>query len=795
MFRYLSNRPGVRRRAPRPAFRPGFEALEDRYALSTVWTVTSVSGDVRDAGSLPNVVATAQSGDTIRFDTQSAFAKPVTITLSHNLDITKQLTIAGPGQDRLTLTGSDGIVFVEKGGNVTLTDLTVGGCNGGPPPVENYRSTLTLRNCAVRDNTLQVPIAAIASLGDQAQLTVDHCTVAKNQHAYIGGTGGGIYNEGALTVRDSTITDNTSEVGGGIYNAGHTRLNVRPTIVNTTISGNHATLDGGGIYDKGDLLVDDGCQVSDNTADRDGGGIYLAFRNSIAIIPNDPDNSLTVCDSTVSGNRATGQGGGVYADSGALIHHSTLSGNEAHQNGGGLSVGPDGSAAVISSMVEQNVSIDYGGGIFTATEFLTVSFSTIRQNAALLSGGGVYVGDLTVYLGHNNFHTDGAPLEISYSTLAENYADWNGGGLGLDPGDFTHVALENCTVAHNTAPDGRGGGVYVNFGHLKAVNSTIAFNEAFDGGGLYNNGLGFVDLESATVAGNSVQGTGGGVATAVFPSISNPDATTLKNTIVAGNHSVVPPYGIPVEDDVAGPIQTEFSNLIQSTAGATITAAPGAAGPGLTISIGSHSLRDIYGVDPRLGPLQDNGGPTQTMALGPGSPAIGAGDPTSAPRIDQRGLTRAGGGFDDSAIDIGAYATQTTGSPAVEPIIDCDGSSVGVTLTVVPAPANQPGIVLTPPGFPGGGPRPVGGIGGSVTVVAVSLTAASPAAAALAPAPAAAAQPAALDARAVDQHFAAAAAAPAVRTALALPWGVTRVARRAGAAPALDDVFAQNPVL
>src|SRR5205814_1688420 len=139
-----------------------------------------------------------------------------------------------------------------------------------------------------------------------------------------------------------------------------------------------------------------------------------------------------------------------------------------------------------------------------------------------------------------------------------------------------------------------------------------------------------------------------------------------------------------------GPIQSCGSNLVQSTLGATITPAPGAPGPGLSINIGGYSPHDIFGMDPRLGPLQNNGGPTQTMALLTGSPAIATGDVTYAPRIDQRGYTRVSS-FDNPRIDMGAYAVRVGGAPATPPVMSCDGSTSG-GLTIV-----KPSVTVTNP--------------------------------------------------------------------------------------------------
>jgi hypothetical protein len=253
----------------------------------------------------------------------------------------------------------------------------------------------------------------------------------------------------------------------------------------------------------------------------------------------------------------------------------------------------------------------------------------------------------------------------------------------------------------------------------------VAFNDAFAGGGIYNH-EGRMVLESVTVAGNTarmpiVTTAGAGIFSDLTGEVGD-SVTSLKNTIVAGNRSLFPVYipGYIGESDVAGPIQSAGSNLIQSTVGATITPPSGGPNPGDAISIGSHTIRDLYGVAARLGPLQNNGGPTRTMALLVDSPAIGTGDPVGAPRIDQRGLTRV---INDTT-DIGAYASQTTGTPAVEPIIDCDGSNPA-TESNPPITVVQPPVMVIPPSITGTGPRIGGGTGPSGATAAPSITAVS----------------------------------------------------------------------
>jgi hypothetical protein len=124
---------------------------------------------------------------------------------------------------------------------------------------------------------------------------------------------------------------------------------------------------------------------------------------------------------------------------------------------------------------------------------------------------------------------------------------------------------------------------------------------------------------------------------------------TLHNTILAGN-VVVPAGGTPILKDLN--TSTQDTILVKpptyESLGWNLIQAPGSA------TITGTTTGNLLGIDPLLGPLADNGGPTRTMALLPGSPAIDAGDGTGAPANDQRGFARVVG----AASDVGAFEVQ-----------------------------------------------------------------------------------------------------------------------------------------
>jgi hypothetical protein len=211
-----------------------------------------------------------------------------------------------------------------------------------------------------------------------------------------------------------------------------------------------------------------------------------------------------------------------------------------------------------------------------------------------------------------------------------------GGGVMNDHGTMT---ITGCTIGNNSA---RGrydlnaicdGGVILNdSGSLIITNSTISGNScsAFSpeplfagvasGGGISNRGD--LQITSSTIADNSASGNqayGGG--------IYGFGSTTTDSSIIALNSAAVGP-------DFTGPgeLQSTGYNIIGNSAGGVINSQP----------------TDQIGINPRLGPLGDNGGPTLTHALQPGSPAINRGDPAAPPR-DQRRYSRVG------VPDVGAF--------------------------------------------------------------------------------------------------------------------------------------------
>ena len=438
--------------------------------------------------------------------------------------------------------------------------------------------------------------------------------------------GGAILNDsGRLTVVDSTITGNaTTFAGGGIDN----RYGAL-TVIDSTISGNAANYLGGGIYSLGyGVTVSiSGSTISRNAAASRGGGIFS--RSGV----------LTITDTTISGNTASFSGGGIEKLYGILnINGGTISGNIVSNRGGGVSAS-GATVSVDGAAVSSNIGGQYGGGLFASFSAVTVTRSSIRGNSAALEGGGIL-----------SFYAD---TTVMATTISGNTAR-HGGGVYVQGGN---TRVSDSTISGNMAPgpsgDGRGGGIYSRFGSTQVNNSTISGNTAnHRGGGIYTAAAANLAVRHSTISANTAGGDGGGLMASANE--------TLSHTIVAGNSRG------QVSNDVSGTVALDFSLLRVNT------------GTAVTNNGGNLIGTAASPVDPQLGPLAENGGPTRTHALLDGSPAMNAGNAAvlpgigGVPEFDQRGapFTRVDGG----RVDIGAAESQPSPAPALAGDFNQDGA-------------------------------------------------------------------------------------------------------------------------
>ncbi|MEM9537125.1 MAG: choice-of-anchor Q domain-containing protein [Cyanobacteria bacterium P01_E01_bin.45] len=352
--------------------------------------------------------------------------------------------------------------------------------------------------------------------------------------------------------------------------------------------------------------------------------------------------NLTASNSTITGNNAFGNidignshgdGGGIFNGGTVSIFDSIISDNRAGYGIGG-GIANDGTATIVNSYVTDNfTSYDYGGGVGNEGT-LTITDSTINDNSANWFGAGIFNG------------TD-AVATVTNSIIDSNNSYYARGGGILNYGE---MYVSGSAIVDNVLNDSgftvpRGAGV-LNTGTVTISNSTLSGNVANAdtqigaypayGGGLYN--LGTATLKNSTISGNSVSkslGKGGGI-------YNKEGVINLASTIVGDNISS---DNNPDIINNEGTVSAQFS-LIEDGV--------------ITEDLGNN----IIGIDPELDPagLQDNGGPTPTIALQPNSPAIDAGSNPDSLDFDQRGES-----FDreiNGQADIGAFEVQ---DPAPQP--------------------------------------------------------------------------------------------------------------------------------
>jgi hypothetical protein len=337
-------------------------------------------------------------------------------------------------------------------------------------------------------------------------------------------------------------------------------------------------------------------------------------------------------DVSISGlTIANSKHGGIFNDGTLALSDCIVCNNFSPTGGGIYNVGN----MTIDNCVIRSDSADLGGGIEHEGFIMWITNSVVTNNTANIAGGigntfgGVaLIIDNSAIVGNVASAADGGGIynqgtaKISDTSIADNLAANLGGGiLNSDALD-----IYGCTISGNTA--NRGGGVF-NYGTATFTNSTIANNQAVNGpgGGITHLAPdGYMYLSNTTVAGNSSVKGGGGLSV-------EGGLPQLHNTLIALNSA-------PVGPDIVGPIDSQGFNLVGDGSYASGFVASDLVGT-------AHNP-----IDPMLGPLADNGGPTLSMALLDGSPAIDAGDATGAPLVDQRGLPR------DNPPDIGAFEVQ-----------------------------------------------------------------------------------------------------------------------------------------
>ena len=584
-------------------------------------------------------------------------------------------------------------------GPLTLRGVTVSGNRGVTGGGIYNRGALVAENSTISGNAAQQSGGGIANAGT-GTLSLRHVTVAGNQadsDSNGSGSGGGIASEGgAVTIVNALLGGNSAgdasaecsgtvtargpslvQTAAGCTLAGDTAAVITgmdpllgPLADNGGQTPTHALLAGSPAIDAGDaagcLPADQrgverpqgaGCDVGafEAEAPAPADQLYVAQDGDDANdcrSPQTPCATIGAAIALAAGGDTVNVGPGTYTDTLTIDRDLTIIGA-----GGGQRVLTVAGGA--TSLVARGVTLRGGqpagsGGAVENRGHMTLADSAVRQSAASAgedgsaSGGGIAnFGHLTVeesvVAGNAAFIGGGiANFGVMTATLSlvESSSAFIGGGIA----NFGTAAISGTTVRSNAAFIG--GGI-ANFGVLRIGASTLSGNAAFIGGGIAN--FGVLTVENSTISGNAARDGGGGIANLRAASLRLSNATITGNiadddgdgsgggggilndagsaavlsaSLLAGN---LDRGGETVECD--GQLDLRGVNLIQHSDGCDLRGDVSDA---------------ILNLNPLLGPLADNGGPTWTHALLTGSPVIGVAGAT-CPAVDQRGIARATG--------------------------------------------------------------------------------------------------------------------------------------------------------
>ena len=346
-----------------------------------------------------------------------------------------------------------GAVYVNLGQKFNMTGGTIEGCNGLNSGGAIYNNGTFIMSGGTISNNFANDATNGKGGGiyndDAGVINLNGGTIQQCESAVYGG---GIYNRGQLKFSASAsfkIQNNKSQRGGGIANESATLTANSGN--NSTISGNSASVDGGGLYLFGDYNATDirGISINNNTATW-GAGIY--FRGKAKV---------NLSDCSISSNTASENGGGIYFASG------------------------ENKCSLFGCSLSSNIAKNGAGAFVEGGTYMRYSRGTVSSNTASANGGGIYVGNLAdVEFGDS--------LQISFQ-IKSNKA-YRGGGIYIDDVKSCRV-YEDVEITNNTATQD-GGGIFVKGNAQTSKNNhifvyiaaTVKYNIANYGGGIYFQG-------------------------------------------------------------------------------------------------------------------------------------------------------------------------------------------------------------------------------------------------------------------------------------------------------------------
>lgn len=556
---------------------------------------------------------------------------------------------------------------------LSLDAMPIGFNGGGAPLTLPITATKNITRNVILDGGNTVTLNAGAgrrhfTVAPGVTLELRNITLDNGFSGPFGASGGAILNRGTLVLNNVRITRSVSGAhGGAIQNSGTLQA------TGCRFEYNSASGNGGAVDNTGRLLLTN-CTAAKNTTGFRGGGVY---------------NFLGFCDlinSRFTWNTAGAYGGGFAADGGFVsLNDGRIRGNRAGSTGGGLSLNAQANVRAVE--LSLNTAAGPGGGVHVAGGPADLDDLQIYSNAGFLGGGLTTQAGTTrvsrtilqynrntsttpqINHGGGGVYVEGGILLIEDTRISRNHSTYAGGGVMVN--DLQGVTMRNCVITENTAPFGQVGSQQ---GSLTLADCTVATGA----GGIWADG-GTVDLRRSSIFGNSAS-SGGGIA------LRRSATATIINSTISGN-AASQGGGLHLESGFGGAgatltnvtvfgnqagqggnlylgTGTDVTISLTNTIIANASAGGNCAGKEVTTSrysISSDNLcaltgpGDRNGVNPLLGPLQDNGGVTWTHMPLAGSPAIDGVLGVQAPFEDQLGRSRpAGLGYDIGAIEVNA---------------------------------------------------------------------------------------------------------------------------------------------
>ncbi len=643
-----------------------YQTHANLLVVTTADDVVGMAGQVslRDAINLANVYASKGTAATISF---ASNLQGDTITLTQGVlelsgvPATGHVVIAIVGQPRLTLDGAGASTLVQIDAHVTAAIsgliLSNGSSSAAGGGILN-NGTLTVANCTFTGNSAKGGDGG--GIDNNGNLTVLNSTFSNN-NAF--GNGGAIANSGTLSIQNSTLASNAAASGGGIANSGTL------TVQNSTLSSNSATSGGGGLSNSHSLRMQNTI-LSGNSAptapDLSGGittdlgnnllgtsvyhtkapatdiltdvpglaplGNYGGPMQTMPLLPTSKARSAG--NSLASGLPATDERGFSRTVSGRMDIGAVQTQLQPFMVT--TAVDPGGQSGALALREAVNLANAYAAAgsasVITFAASLKDTTLTLTQGVLELSGHSA-TGNTTITLnggrvialsgnGSNSVLQVDAGVNAVVTGLAitHGFSTSNGGGI-VNNGT---LMLQSCTLSGNVAQQD-GGGI-ANTGTLSLQNCTLTGNSATGMGGALASTGGAVTIQSSTLSANSAA-KGGGIASS--------GTLSLQNSIVSANTTS------DANPDILGTITHDAGNNLLGAALATVTS----------------PSTDIFTDTPGLATLGNYGGFLQTMALLPGSRALGTGTALGTPTTDERGMARRKGSNGQPVADIGAFAS------------------------------------------------------------------------------------------------------------------------------------------